>query len=129
MEGPDKLPVVADPDRLRQAVDNLLDNALRHAPRSSQVSLKLCEQNGEARLSVVDAGPGLTPDEQTRVFERFYRTDPSRTSESGGTGLGLTIAKAIVEAHGGYIEVRSQPGIITAFTIALQREDVPRGLH
>jgi two-component system, OmpR family, sensor kinase len=129
LDSPDKLSVVADPDKLRQVVDNLLDNAVRHAPRGSQVSLKLSEQSGEAHLSVVDAGPGLTPDEQAQVFERFYRTDPSRTSASGGTGLGLSIAKAIVEAHGGRIEVRSQPGILTAFAIVLKREDAPRDLH
>jgi two-component system phosphate regulon sensor histidine kinase PhoR len=114
--------IVADPERLRQVIDNLLDNALRYAPSGSKVRLTVCEENGEARLSVIDSGPGLTSEEQSRVFERFYRTDASRTSESGGTGLGLSIAKAIVEAHRGRIEVRSNPGIMTAFTIALKQE-------
>jgi len=122
LEGSNKLMIVADPERLRQVIDNLLDNALRYAPSGSKVSLTLCEENGEARLSVIDSGPGLTTEEQPRVFERFYRTDASRTSESGGTGLGLSIAKAIVEAHRGRIEVRSNPGIMTAFTIALKQE-------
>lgn len=125
LEGSNRLLIVADPERLRQVIDNLLDNALRYAPDGSKVILSLSEADGEARLSVTDNGPGLTTEEQSRIFERFYRTDSSRTSESGGTGLGLSIVKAIVEAHGGVIEVRSNPGIQTTFTVILKQDVLP----
>lgn len=127
VDGPREVMVTVDPDRLRQVIENLLDNAMRHAPSGSTITLSLSQQPGEARLSVIDRGLGLTPDEQAHVFERFYRTDPSRTTDTGGTGLGLSIAKAIMEAHGGSIAVESEPGKATAFTIRLKQKAAEQG--
>ena len=125
VEGPGEVMVTCDRDRLRQVVDNLIDNALRHAPRGSSVRIILSENSAESTLTVVDSGPGLSAEEQRHVFERFYRTDPSRATDTGGTGLGLSIAKAMMEAHGGSIEVASDPGKLTSFTIRLKRDSLP----
>jgi heavy metal sensor kinase len=122
VEGPREVMVACDRDRLRQVIENLLDNALRYAPRGSTVRILLAANSSEASIEVVDEGPGLTEAEQGRVFERFYRTDPSRAADTGGTGLGLSIARAIVEAHGGTIGVSSEPGKTTSFTVRLKRD-------
>lgn len=113
------LPVRGDGDRLREVVDNLLDNALRHAPAHSIVTAAAEQNCGMACLTVLDAGEGLAEEEQSRVFDRFYRADPSRARQSGGMGLGLAIAKAIVEAHHGEITVHSHPGSGAAFTVCI----------
>jgi two-component system, OmpR family, sensor kinase len=114
LQAPAALPMVGDPDRLRQVLDNLLDNGLRHAPDGSTVAVT-ATLSAEARhpavvLGVADVGPGLTAEQCARVFDRFYRADDSRARNSGGLGLGLTIAKAIVESHRGSLTVRSTPG-------------------
>lgn len=110
VDAPPQLPMVADADRVRQVLDNLLDNALRHAPRESEVVVTAGTQDGAVTIRVRDHGPGLAPEDQARVFERFYRTDAARARHSGGLGLGLPIAKAIVEAHGGTLTVAAAPG-------------------
>lgn len=119
VRGLEPLPVSGDRDRLREVVDNLLDNALRYAPRGSVLEITRRRQGGTCCLTVRDAGPGLTIEEQEHVFDRFYRSDPSRARQSGGLGLGLAIAKAIVEAHCGNISVESRPGEGAAFTTCL----------
>jgi two-component system OmpR family sensor kinase len=119
LDAPEPLEVMGDPDRLREVVDNLLDNAIRHAPRGSTVTVGVRREGARARLSVRDAGPGLSPQEQARVFDRFYRADGSRARNSGGMGLGLSIAKAIVDAHRGRISVRSAPGEGSCFLVDL----------
>jgi two-component system OmpR family sensor kinase len=106
-------------------VDNLLDNALRYAPAGSAVVVRVRPEGDRARLSVQDAGPGLAPDEQARVFDRFYRADRSRARQSGGVGLGLAIARAIVDAHHGRLSVRSAPGAGCTFLVDLPRGDEP----
>ncbi len=113
------LPLKGDADRLREAVDNLLDNALRYAPADSEVEVLAAQQGGRLTLSVRDGGRGMSPDDRARVFDRFYRADESRARFSGGLGLGLAIARAVVEAHGGEIAVDSQPGKGSTFSIAL----------
>ena len=113
------LTVLGDTDRLREVIDNLLDNALRYAPRGSPVAVSVRREDESAVLAVRDAGPGLTAEDRARVFERFYRADRSRTRRSGGLGLGLAIVKAIVEAHGGAVSVESAPGAGTAFLVRL----------
>ena len=111
------LPVLGDADRLREVADNLLDNALRHAPAGSQVVVTTCQEGASACLTVQDAGKGLAEEEHARIFDRFYRADPSRARQSGGMGLGLAIAKAIAEAHSGRITVQSKQGAGAAFTL------------
>ncbi|NOX63654.1 MAG: HAMP domain-containing histidine kinase [Chloroflexi bacterium] len=105
----------ADPDRVRQVLYNLLTNAIRHTPAGGRVLLEARpwrSPQGDlfTRVSVTDTGPGLTPEEQTHAFERFWRADASRSRDKGGSGLGLTIAKHLIEAQGGQIGVESQPG-------------------
>jgi signal transduction histidine kinase len=102
--------VIADPDRLRQVFANLLSNALRHTPDGGRVVLAAERVGHMVRFSVSDTGPGLTPEARARVFDRFWRADLSRSRDGGGSGLGLTIAQYLVEAHGGEIGVESVAG-------------------
>lgn len=110
--------VVADPDRIEQAVENLVGNALRHTPAGGTITLMATQADGAATLSVSDTGPGIAPDHLPHVFERFYKADTARSADSNGSGLGLSITKAIVKRHGGTIRVTSQPGY-TTFTVVL----------
>ena len=95
----------ADEQRLRQVLENLVANAIRHSPDGSTVALRATTRNGKARFEVEDEGPGIPPGEAERVFERFYRSDRARSTDDGGSGLGLAIARWIVELHGGSISV------------------------
>jgi len=115
----DQAVVLGDGHRLRQMVDNLLSNTRAHTPADAPVSVSVSTLNGNALLSVQDSGPGLTGEEQGRVFERFYRADPSRSRARGGVGLGLSIVAAVAEAHGGEVSVRSEPGKGSRFEISL----------
>jgi signal transduction histidine kinase len=108
-----------DPDKLSQAVINLLSNALKYTPAGGTVDVRVEKLSPGIEIRVADTGIGIGPQDLHRVFERFYRTDDSRSRETGGIGIGLSIAKAIVEAHGGTISAASQPGRGSAFTIAL----------
>ncbi|MFI9505984.1 sensor histidine kinase [Nocardia sp. NPDC052566] len=119
--GEGTLEVVGDEARLRQVLANLLNNALIHTPQDTAVTVRLTPDFDEVLLEVADTGPGLPPEEAERVFERFYRTDTSRTRASGGSGLGLSIVQALVTAHGGEVEVDSTPGRGTTFTVRLPR--------
>ena len=110
--------VVADPDRIEQAVENLVANALRHTPSGGTITLSATHADGMATLSVTDSGGGIAPEHLPHVFERFYKVDASRAAESTGSGLGLSITKAIIERHGGTIRVTSQPGL-TTFAVLL----------
>jgi signal transduction histidine kinase len=110
--------IVADPDRLEQAVENLFANALRHTPDGGRIVLAAHVANGRAALAVTDSGVGIPPEHLPYVFDRFYKVDSARASVSGGSGLGLSITKAIVERHGGTVAVASAPGS-TTFTITL----------
>jgi signal transduction histidine kinase len=115
--------VVADPDRIEQAVENLVANALRHTPSGGSVTLTATQADGSASLSVTDTGSGIAPEHLPHVFERFYKIDASRAAESTGSGLGLSITKAIIERHGGNIRVTSEPGR-TTFTIVLPQSEL-----
>jgi len=110
--------VVADPDRIEQAIENLVGNALRHTPAGGTVTLSAMQADGAATLSVSDTGVGIAPEHLPHVFERFYKVDTARAADSTGSGLGLSITKAIIERHGGRIDVTSEPGR-TTFTILL----------
>jgi two-component system sensor histidine kinase BaeS len=110
--------VIADPDRIEQAIENLVGNALRHTPSGGTITLSATHADGMATLSVSDSGGGIAPEHLPHVFERFYKVDAARASESTGSGLGLSITKAIIERHGGTIRVTSEPGR-TTFTVLL----------
>lgn len=105
---PSDLAFHADEQRLRQVIDNLLANAVRHSPSGGTVALRAAADGDRARLEVVDDGPGIPPGEAELVFERFYRSDQARSADEGGTGLGLAIARWIVELHRGSITVDSE---------------------
>lgn len=112
-------PVAVDPDKLSQAVINLLSNALKYTPTGGAVDVRVNARPTGTEIRVADTGIGIGRQEIPRVFERFYRADDSRSRATGGAGIGLSIAKAIVEAHGGTISAASQPGRGSEFTITL----------
>ena len=109
-----------DRTRISQVVANLLENAIRHTPEGGSVALS-AERGGPGmvRVTVSDTGEGIPPDDLPSVFDRFYRADPSRSRATGGVGLGLTIARQLVEAHGGTISARSEPGSGAVFAFEL----------
>ena len=111
--------VSADRARVVQLLDNLLSNAVKFTPEGGRVEVLLSTRNGHAVLEVADSGIGIPPAEQDRLFERFYRASTATAQAVPGTGLGLAIAKAIVEAHGGRIEVDSDEGIGATFRVEL----------
>jgi signal transduction histidine kinase len=100
---PDDLWADGDVERVHQVVTNLLENAVRHSPDDAGVVLRAHKKEDSVWVEVTDEGPGISPAEAQRVFERFYRTDRARSGSEGGTGLGLAIARWIVELHGGSI--------------------------
>lgn len=111
LDVPPHLPTIeVDPGRMTQVLTNILDNAIRHTPEGGTITLTAREVDGEVELAVQDSGPGLKPEDLERIFERFYRADPSRQREDGGSGLGLAIARSIVQAHGGQLSAESEPG-------------------
>jgi two-component system, OmpR family, sensor kinase len=111
--------VDADAERLRQIIDNLIGNALQHTPPGPPVTVTVTNEPGSGRLIVADRGPGMTAEQASRVFERFYRTDDARTRASGGAGLGLAIAASLAAAHGGELTVDTRPGRGAAFQLRL----------
>jgi signal transduction histidine kinase len=113
-------PLWADEQRLSQVLGNLLENALRHTPSGGSVDVNCVRDGDRLRIAVADTGEGIAAEHVTRVFERFYRADTARDREHGGAGLGLAIAKALIEAHGGSISVASAgPGGGATFTVEL----------
>ncbi len=111
--------VIGDRGRLRQIVDNLLSNTRAHTPAGSPVRVAVGVDGDSAFVEVADTGPGLSADELDRVFERFYRADPSRSRASGGVGLGLSIVAAVAEAHDGSVTATSVLGEGTVLRITL----------
>ncbi len=104
---------------LRQVFINLIENAIRYTPAGGQVRVSMAVEQDEVKIYVEDTGIGIAPEHLTRIFERFYRVDPGRSRETGGTGLGLAIVKHMVHAHAGRIDVHSEPGKGSVFTISL----------
>jgi two-component system OmpR family sensor kinase len=111
--------VVGDPLRVRQVLDNLLANVRTHTPPGTAATVRVEASNGTAVLEVSDSGPGLDGEQAARVFERFYRADPSRTRERGGSGLGLAIVDSIAKGLGGRAAVRTAPGEGATFRVEL----------
>ncbi len=111
--------VRGDAHRLGQVATNLLSNALHYNRRGGRVRVRTGAQNGHAVLEVSDTGPGIAPEDLPHIFERFWRADPARGRDDGRTGLGLAIAKAVAEAHGGSLGAESEPGAGAVFTLRL----------
>lgn len=116
---PKSLELIADDRRLQQVFYNLLENALKYTPDDQKVTIALRRDGKEAIVEVRDRGRGITPEEAAQLFQMFYRTEEARRSGISGTGLGLFIVKTLVEAHGGRVEVESQPGQGTTFRVRL----------
>ncbi|MHB1468010.1 MAG: sensor histidine kinase [Solirubrobacteraceae bacterium] len=117
--------LVGDPHRLGQVLDNLLSNAVKFTPAGGVVEVRTSIQGRAALLEVADTGMGMSPGEQARLFERFYRTSAANEQAIPGTGLGLAIVKAIVESHGGQITVESREGQGTTFRVCLPLQQLP----
>jgi len=120
---PDELVAAADPLAVEQVLDNLVDNAIKYGGSGGVIRLEGKSDDDEAVITVTDHGEGIADEHLSRIFERFYRVDPGRSREHGGTGLGLAITKRLVEAMGGRIEVRSQPGEGARFSVHLPRAE------
>ncbi|HRI81088.1 MAG TPA: ATP-binding protein, partial [Opitutaceae bacterium] len=112
-----------DASKITQVLENLLDNALKYTPKGAVITVSAEPRAGEVVVCVRDNGPGIPPEDQPHIFERFYRVDKGRSREKGGTGLGLSIVKHIVQLHGGRVWVESQLGQGTAFYFSLPRRE------
>jgi len=124
---PDLAPVQADPDRLAQVLVNLVDNAVKFSPPGGAVTVRVSQVGERLQIQVQDEGPGIPPEELNRVGQRFYRADRARSRAEGGSGLGLSIARALVQAHGGELRIASTAGQGTVVTmgIAASQDAVP----
>lgn len=119
IEADEPVEVTGDRMALREVLDNLLANVRTHTPPGTPATVRIRASDDEAVLEVADEGPGLAQDDATRVFERFYRADPSRARDRGGTGLGLAVVAALAEAHGGRVELDTTPGAGSTFRVHL----------
>lgn len=115
----DQAQVLGDPDRLKQLFTNLVDNAIKYTPSGGEVTLSLERDTQWVRVAVKDTGAGIPEQDLPKIFDRFYRIDKARSREDGGTGLGLSIVKWIVDAHDGCIDVKSELGKGSTFTVSL----------
>lgn len=111
--------VEADEDKIRRVMYNLIDNAVKFTPEDGEIIIETTETRNKVTVSVSDNGRGMTPNEQKYIFDRFYKGDPSRGEDKMGSGLGLSIVKAFIRAHGEPISVQSTPGVGSAFTFTL----------
>ena len=114
--------VLGDATSLRQVIDNLLGNVRAHTPEGTHAQVTVTPEDGGAVIVVADDGPGMQPEEAAHIFERFYRSDPSRSRIHGGAGLGLSIVSAIVAGHGGSVSAEAEVGMGTTFTVHLPIE-------
>lgn len=114
----------ADEDRLRQVLINLVDNAIKYSPTGSSITLSAKKQKLDIVFSIADQGPGIPPKDLERIFDRFYRVEKHRSSKTGGRGLGLAIAKQIIEAHGGTIIVKSKINKGSTFSFSIPIDDL-----
>jgi signal transduction histidine kinase len=116
-------PIKADADGLQQAILNLLTNAMKYSGDSREIELRLRRVRGMASIEVTDHGIGIPADEQERIFDKFYRVSTRENQLLPGTGLGLTLVRHVVDAHGGVVKVESAPGRGSTFSIHLPLED------
>ncbi|MGP4007702.1 sensor histidine kinase [Streptomyces sp. 4N124] len=119
VHAPDSLSIHADPVRLRQVLGNLLSNAIRHTPPDGRVTLSARRVAGAVVIEVKDTGSGIRQEDLPRVFDRFWRAEQSRSRRTGGSGLGLSIVRQLVRAHGGDVSVASRPHVETVFLVRL----------
>ena len=119
--------VVADRDRLALALDALLENAIAHTGSGDEIEVSARHEDGHVVLTVADSGSGIAPADLDRIFQRFARANPQRSSEAGGFGLGLAIVQAIAKAHRGSVQVQSAPGRGSAFELILPLGQAPAG--
>ena len=113
------VPIEGDSEAIRELVDNLLSNAIKFTPEGGRVDVRLGVEGPNAVLTVEDTGIGIAPEDQGRIFERFYRVDKARSRQLGGTGLGLSIVKHVALAHGGNVALRSSPGRGSTFQVQI----------
>jgi two-component system phosphate regulon sensor histidine kinase PhoR len=125
LQGDPDLQAAVNAPLLEQAVVNLIDNAIKYSDPDSHVQVGLGQQEDDVVISVTDDGPGIPPEHQSRIFERFYRVDKARSREAGGTGLGLAIVKHITVAHRGLVSLESAPGAGSTFRLRLPAEPPP----
>ena len=118
-------PVAADPDKVRQVLTNLVDNAVKYSPDGGHIEVRLAPHDGRVRITVEDEGLGIPAGEQLQIFEKFHRLDPNLTRGVGGTGLGLYICRELLHGMNGRIWVKSEVGKGSAFTFELERADTP----
>jgi len=111
--------IIGDRMRIRQVLDNVLGNVRTHCPVGTSSVVTVEQEGPDALITIADDGPGLNPEDATRIFERFFRADVSRSRRSGGAGLGLSIVASITKAHGGSVSVTSSPGAGTVFSVRL----------
>jgi len=116
---PSSIIILGHEESLRTMISNLLDNAIRYTERGGKITLNVTSEENSVILCVEDNGIGIPPESLGHIFERFYRVDKSRSRAAGGSGLGLSIVKAIVEAHKGIIKAESQPGVGSKFIVTL----------
>jgi two-component system OmpR family sensor kinase len=117
--------IIGDSLKVYQAILNLAVNATIHTPEATPITISLLQREEDVQIKVRDLGPGLTPEQQTRVFERFYRVDQSRTRNGAeGSGLGLSIVRAIMEAHQGTVDIESELGRGTTFTLTFPVKEI-----
>src|SRR5262249_4233994 len=120
LEAPETLPnMIADQNRLGQAITNLVTNAIKYSPEGSTVTMKLRQDGDMLIFSVSDQGMGISPEHQSKLFQRFFRVPDKRIRQIEGTGLGLYITRSIVEQHGGHVSVESIPEKGSTFSVYL----------
>jgi signal transduction histidine kinase len=120
LDVPDNLPLVnIDWQRVNQVLHNILENAVAHTPKGGAINVAASQKGKSVEVSISDTGEGIPAEDLPHIFERFYRVDKSRARATGGSGLGLTIAKRLIEAHGGTITVQSKQGEGSRFSFTL----------
>jgi two-component system sensor histidine kinase SenX3 len=122
-DAPEGVEVIGDPEMLTVAVKNLIENAILYSDEGAPVGVGLRQVDEVAEIAVTDSGLGIPLEDQTRIFERFYRVDPSRSRATGGTGLGLAIVKHVASTHNGEVKLFSKPGVGSTFTLRIPLAD------
>ncbi len=122
-DAPEGLEVIGDPEMLTVAVKNLIENAILYSEEGAPVGVGLRQADDVAEIAVTDSGLGIPQEDQSRIFERFYRVDPSRSRSTGGTGLGLAIVKHVASTHNGEVKLFSKPGVGSTFTLRIPLAD------